>query len=95
MRQRGKTMKKVTVVFDDTELYTAVKIQAAKTNRTLKAVMAEALEAWLEAEEELEDLQDHRAAMSEYEAMGGIPWEEVKGRAREILAERLSKGVPA
>ena len=88
-------MKKVTVVFDDAELYTAVKIQAARANRTLREVVAEAIETWLDIQEELEDLEDYRASISEYEAKGGIPWEEIKGRTRRILAERRTKGVSA
>lgn len=88
-------MKKVTVVFEDNDLYTAVKVQAAKMGRPLKEVVADALEAWVEAQEELEDLADYDAAMSEYEAKGGIPWDEVKARAREILAQRQAKSVQA
>jgi len=88
-------MKKVTVVFDDDGLYTAVKVQAARMDRSLKKVVAEALAAWLEAQEELEDLADYRAAMSEYEAKGGTPWEQVKARAREILAQRQAQDVQA
>ena len=81
-------MKKVTVVFEDEDLYTAVKVQAVRLNRPLKEVVAEALEVWLEAQEESEDIAAYRQAMAEYRKKGGIPWEEVTARARAILAER-------
>lgn len=81
-------MKKVTVVFEDDDLYTALKVQAARLNRPLKALVAEALEVWLEAEEEVEDIAAFREAMAEYREKGGIPWEDVRARARALLAER-------
>ncbi len=38
-------MKRVTVVFDDEELYRAVKVEAARTGRTVKDIVTEALRA--------------------------------------------------
>ena len=81
-------MKKVTVVFEDDELYTAVKVQAARQNRPVKELVTEALEAWLEAQEDVEDTILAQKALAEYREKGGIPWEEVRARMRAILAER-------
>lgn len=81
-------MKKVTIVFEDDDLYTALKVQAARWNRPLKALVAEALEVWLEAEEEVEDIAAFREALAEYREKGGVPWEDVRARARALLAER-------
>lgn len=39
-------MKRVTVVFDDEELYRAVKVEAARSGRTVKDVVAEAVRTW-------------------------------------------------
>ncbi len=36
-------MKRVTIVFDDDELYRAVKIEAARTGRTVKELVTETL----------------------------------------------------
>lgn len=36
-------MKRVTIVFDDEELYRAVKVEAARSGRTVKELVAEAL----------------------------------------------------
>jgi len=84
-------MKKVTVVFDDDQLYTALKVEAARLDRSLKDVISEALELWLEAREEGEDLADFRERMAEYRKKGGMPWEEVRARIQAILAQREEK----
>lgn len=81
-------MKKVTIVFDDDELYTAIKVLAARRNRTLKELVTEALAAWLEAQEEAEDAILAREALAEYREKGGLPWEEVKARLEATLAQR-------
>ena len=81
-------MKKVTVVFEDDGLYTAMKVQAARMNRPLKALVAEALEAWLEVQEEAEDAVLARESLAEYREKGGVAWEEVKAEMHRILAQR-------
>lgn len=48
-------MKRVTVVFDDEALYRAVKVEAARTGRTVKEVVTEALRTWLGSEPRLTD----------------------------------------
>lgn len=83
---------KITIVFEDDELYRAVEAQAAKLGRPMKAVVTEALEAWLEALEGTEDLAEYRASMAEYRDKGGIPWEQIKAKMRAILAERQAAG---
>jgi len=37
----------MTVVFDDEDLYTALKVEAARSHRPAKDIVAEALQAWL------------------------------------------------
>ena len=48
--------KRMTVVFDDEELYTAVKVEAARRNVPAKDIIAEAVREWFEFQEDLEDL---------------------------------------
>jgi len=86
-------MRKVTVVFDDDELYKAIKVEAAKRMRPIKELIAEALELWLEIQEEREDLADYRARMAEYRKEGGVPWGYVKARMRAIVSQRQGSGV--
>jgi len=61
---------KVTIDLD-TELYRAVKVEAARTDRSVREIVDEALEAWLEAAEIREDAASAEAAMAEYRRDGG------------------------
>jgi plasmid stability protein len=55
----------------DTDLYRAVKVEAARADRSVRDVVAEALEAWLARAEDLEDRESADAAMEEYWRDGG------------------------
>jgi plasmid stability protein len=55
----------------DQDLYRAVKVEAARTDRSVKEVVEEALEAWLTRAEELEDRETAAAALEEYRRDGG------------------------
>jgi predicted transcriptional regulator len=73
-------MKKITVILEDDELYTALRVQAAKSNRRIKEIVAEALEDWLQFQEDAEDAVFAEEAMAE--AGENIPWEQVKREMR-------------
>ena len=47
---------KVTIAFANDELYRAVRVRAAQTNRQIREIVEEALEAWLTAHEDAEDV---------------------------------------
>jgi hypothetical protein len=61
---------KVTIDVDD-ELYRAIKVEAARSDRSVRAIVDEALGAWLEAAETAEDLASASAALDEYQRDGG------------------------
>ena len=61
---------KVTIDLDD-DLYRAIKVEAARTDRSVRQIVDEALAAWLEAEETREDLVSAEAALAEYRRDGG------------------------
>src|SRR3954447_19438646 len=63
--------KRLTVVLDDEELYAAVTAEAARLNRPLKDVVAEALREWLEALEDAELIPLVEEARAEWEKHGG------------------------
>jgi hypothetical protein len=65
-------MKRMTLVFDEDALYTAVKVAAAKRNAALKDLIPQILREWLEAQEDAELLPLVAEARAEYEAKGGI-----------------------
>jgi hypothetical protein len=75
--QEDAMAKRMTVVFDDEELYTALKVEAARRNIPAKEIVAEALREWMELQEDLEDLATYEERMAEYERTGGIPHEQV------------------
>jgi hypothetical protein len=63
---------KVTVSFRDEWLYRAVKVRAAASGRQIRDVIEEALETWLEVQEDAEDVAMSREALAEYEREGGV-----------------------
>lgn len=55
----------------DAELYRAIKVEAARADRSVRDVVAEALEMWLSSVEEAEDRESADAALAEYRREGG------------------------
>lgn len=55
----------------DAELYRAVKVEAARTDRSVRDVVAEALRIWIERVEDAEDIASASAALEEYRREGG------------------------
>ena len=64
--------RRMTVVFDDDELYTALKVEAARTGRHAKDIVAEAVRHWLATQEDEELLGDLEEARLEWQRRGGI-----------------------
>ena len=64
--------KRMTVIFEDEELYTAVKVEAARTGRHAKDIVAEALRDWLAAREDEELSADLEEARDEWARQGGV-----------------------
>lgn len=61
---------KATFDLDD-ELYRAVKVEAARSDRSLRDIVEQALEAWLVQTEDAEDRTSAEAALEEYRRDGG------------------------
>lgn len=61
---------KVTIDLD-ADLYRAVKVEAARSDRSVREVVDAALAAWLEAEETREDVDSAQAALEEYRRDAG------------------------
>ena len=79
-------MKKLTVMLD-AELHTTAKVAAARLNSSLKEIVAEALNEWLELQEDLELAPLVDEAMAEYREKGGT---EAGEFFRQLKAERKS-----
>ena len=71
----------------DPDIYRAIKVEAARTDRSVKDVVDEALRRWIEAQEDAEDLVAAEAAMAEYERDGGTDAHEVFSR---LVAEHAA-----
>lgn len=69
---------KVTIDLDP-DLYRAVKVEAARSDRSVRTIVDAALEAWLEAEESREDRDSATEALAEYRRDGGVSAESVFG----------------
>ena len=63
---------KVTVAFANDELYQAVRVRAAQSGRQIRDIVEEALETWLEAQEDAEDVAASEAALAEFGQAGGV-----------------------
>ena len=66
---------KVTIDLDP-DLYRALKVEAARADRSVREVVDEALAAWLERLEEGEDVAAAAEALAEYERDGGVAADE-------------------
>lgn len=71
----------------DQDLYRAVKVEAARSDRSVREVIEEALEAWLARAEEVEDRSSAEAALAEYARDGG---ESAEAWFGQIAAETKS-----
>jgi plasmid stability protein len=74
---------KATFDLDD-ELYRAIKVEAARRDRSVREIVDEALEAWLARAEDAEDAASARDALAEYRRDGGTA-------AEEWFAERAAE----
>ena len=72
--------KRMTVIFEDEELYTALKVEAARKGRHAKDIVAEAVREWLESREDEELRAGLEEARGEWERLGGV-------EAREFFQE--------
>jgi hypothetical protein len=87
--------RKMTVVFHNEELYTDLKVEAARRHMAASDIIAEAVQEWLDTKESEELLPLHLEAMAEYKEKGGRPWEEVEKEIEEEINRREKQPVVA
>ena len=63
--------KRMTVVFDDEGLYTALKVAAVRSGQHAKDIVAQAVRDWLQAREDEELQADLAESRQEWERDGG------------------------
>ena len=76
--------KRMTVVFHDEELYTELKVEAARRHTPASDIVAAAVREWLEQQEDAEIIPMIEKSRAEMEEKGTIPWAEVRERVLYI-----------
>ncbi len=89
----------MTVVFHDEELYTYLKVEAARRHMPVSDIIADAVREWLESREDAELSPVIETARAEWKEKGGRPWSEVENELEEAVTQREraaeAKGVQA
>ncbi len=70
--------KRMTVVFHDEELYTDLKVEAARRHTAASEIVAAAVREWLEVQEDAEISAMIEESRAELEEKGTRPWAEVR-----------------
>jgi hypothetical protein len=82
--------RKVTLVFNDEDLYMKLKIEAVKRRTTASDIVSDAVREWLESREDAELLSVIESARTEWKQKGGRPWSEVEQELEKSV--NLSEG---
>lgn len=80
--------KRMTVVFHDEDLYTYLKVEAARRHKPASDIISEAVREWLESREDAELLPVVEAVRTEWQEKGGRPWAEVEQELEEAVSRR-------
>ena len=80
--------RKMTVVFHNEELYTYLKVEAARRHMPASEIIADAVSEWLESREDAELLPTIEAARTEWKEKGGRPWSEAEREIEESVQSR-------
>ena len=77
--------RKMTVVFHNENLYTYLKVEAARRHIPASEIIADAVSEWLESREDAELLPAIEAARTEWKEKGGRPWSESERELEESI----------
>lgn len=80
--------RKMTVVFHDEELYTYLKVEAARRHMPASEIIADAVSEWLESREDAELLPVIDLARAEWKEKGGRPWSETERELEKSISLR-------
>ncbi len=80
--------RKMTVVFHDEELYTYLKVEAARRHTAASEIITDAVREWLENQEDAELLAVIESTRSEWKEKGGRPWSEAERELEEVVNQR-------
>ena len=80
--------RKMTVVFHNEDLYTYLKVEAARRHMPASEIIADAVSEWLETREDAELVPAIEAARTEWKEKGGRPWSEAERELEESISRR-------
>ena len=80
--------RKMTVVFHNEDLYTYLKVEAARRNMPASEIIADAVSEWLESREDAELLPAIKASRTEWEEKGGRSWSEAEREIEKSISHR-------
>jgi len=80
--------RKMTVVFHDEELYTYLKVEAARRHMPASEIIADAVSEWLESREDAELVPVIEVARTEWKEKGGRPWSEAEREIEKSIDRR-------
>ena len=80
--------RKMTVVFHNEDLYTYLKVEAARRHMPASEIISDAVSEWLESREDAELVPAIEAARTEWKEKGGRPWSEAEREIEESVDRR-------
>lgn len=80
--------RKMTVVFHDEDLYTDLKVEAARKHMAASEIISDAVREWLERREDAELLPMIESARTEWKTKGGRSWQEVEQDIDQSITQR-------
>jgi len=83
-----KMSRKMTVVFHNEDLYTYLKVEAARRHMPASEIIADAVSEWLDSREDAELLPVIDSARTEWKEKGGRPWSEAERELEESISRR-------
>lgn len=83
--------RKMTIVFHNEELYTELKVTAARKHTAASEIVTEAVREWLESREDAALLPVIEAARVEWKEKGGRPWSAAEQELQEAVDRRVQR----
>ncbi len=80
--------RKMTVVFHNEDLYTYLKVEAARRHMPASEIIADAVSEWLESRDDADLLPVIDSARTEWKEKGGRPWSEAERELEESISRR-------
>ena len=80
--------RKMTVVFHNEDLYTYLKVEAARRHMRASEIIADAVSEWLESREDAELVPAIETARTEWKEKGGRPWAETEREIEDSIDRR-------